>query len=713
MRSILLLTLFVFASALALCQIPAGYYDDTEGLGGDILKETLYNIIKDHKEYVYTHDTTDVWDVLKETDKDPNNSDNVILIYTGWSVDAAQEWNNGNGWEREHVWAKSHGDFGTEMGAGTDVHHLRPIDPSVNSARSNRWFAECNEEYYDNGVPTGSYTSSTEWVWKPRDEVKGDVARMIFYMATRYEGENGEPDLEIIDYIPADNNSPEPLHALLTDLLAWHSEDPVSDTEIQRNNIIYSYQGNRNPYIDHPEWVECIFNDNCTGLWFASLPETLLTDRDEYSYSVSGFGADDEVLSLSGETIPSWLTFTSTSSELGSATALLEGIPASDDIGIHSVSIKLSGNTESIYQNFEIEVIDGNPLAFTSTPVLNAIAGYLYTYDITSTGDEGANFTLSAAVLPEWLDLTNNTGSTATLTGTPLIEHIGVNSVELTLSDDVKTINQNFDILVLDPNDLNQVIITQYYEGESNDKYIEITNVGNSSVDLSDYYIGRWSTTDTPSGLYSDGDPLSGIIEAGETQVYKNPNASVPEYAVNLAEASTSATYFNGDDPIALMKDGDTWEDRVDCLYASIAGGTKWGAETSFYRKDFVMAGNINISVLDGSGEWTEVSVNDVNNAIYGTSEYLGSHVYNTVGIKELNVQIFIYPNPAYDYLNIETESRIKEIEILNITGQTLKRINHYNNSDQLNVSELKSGMYFVKLLDFNNNTSLMKFVKL
>ena len=155
MKYIVLSAIFVFSSLIGSSQIPAGYYDDAQGLGGDVLKTALYNIIKGHTEYIYTTDTTDVWDILKETDRDPDNPDNVILIYTGWSVDAAQEWNNGDGWEREHVWAKSRGDFGTDPGAGTDVHHLRPIDPSVNSARNNRWFAECYEEYFDNGIPTG------------------------------------------------------------------------------------------------------------------------------------------------------------------------------------------------------------------------------------------------------------------------------------------------------------------------------------------------------------------------------------------------------------------------------------------------------------------------------------------------------------------------------------------------------------------------------
>ena len=173
-------------------QVPSGYYNGTDGLTGIDLKTALNNIIKNHIEYPYTSSSTDVWDILKETDKDPNNPNNVILLYSGWSKNGNQEFNGGSGWNREHVWPKSRGDFGDLEGAGTDVHALRPCDISVNSSRSNRWFAECDIEHIDGDGPTGCYTSATEWVWKPNENVKGDVARMIFYMATRYEGENYE-----------------------------------------------------------------------------------------------------------------------------------------------------------------------------------------------------------------------------------------------------------------------------------------------------------------------------------------------------------------------------------------------------------------------------------------------------------------------------------------------------------------------------------------
>ena len=249
--------LFFISIQCAYAQIPEGYYNGTENLSGEALKTALYNIIKGHTEFPYTDSGTDVWDILKETDKDTVNPDNVILLYTGWTANAALEYNNKAGWSREHVWAKSHGDFGTEMGPGTDVHALRPCDITVNSARSNFDFANGGDIYIDGDGTTECRITSNSW--EPRDEVKGDVARMIFYMATRYEGENNEPDLEIVDYV---NSSPykQSLHGKLSDLYKWHLQDTVSNWEINRNNIIYNkFQGNRNPYIDHPEFVKKIW----------------------------------------------------------------------------------------------------------------------------------------------------------------------------------------------------------------------------------------------------------------------------------------------------------------------------------------------------------------------------------------------------------------------------------------------------------------------
>ncbi|MGC9374915.1 MAG: endonuclease [Bacteroidales bacterium] len=244
--------LFIFSQTL-FAQIPDGYYDSAEGLTNNQLKAALHDIIDDHIKYPYSDSGTDTWDILKQADKDPEYTDNVILIYTGSSVNAEQEYNNGNGWNREHVWAKSHGDFGTSEGAGTDAHHLKPSNIDVNGDRDSKDF--------DNGGTQHSvatecyYTSNT---WEPRDAVKGDIARIMFYMAVRYEGDvSGEPDLELVDYITYPTSNP--LFGKLSTLLEWHTQDPVDDFERNRNNVIYSYQNNRNPFIDHPEFVAQIW----------------------------------------------------------------------------------------------------------------------------------------------------------------------------------------------------------------------------------------------------------------------------------------------------------------------------------------------------------------------------------------------------------------------------------------------------------------------
>ncbi|AMO86633.1 Extracellular ribonuclease precursor [Solibacillus isronensis B3W22] len=224
------------------------YYDAAIGKTGAALKSALHNIIDDHTEIPYSN----VWTALRETDEDPNNSNNVILLYTGRSQSKFTNGGNVNDWNREHVWAKSHGGFGTSMGAGTDLHHLRPTDVSVNGTRSNLDFDNGGNEHSE---ASGNYYDSDSW--EPRDSVKGDVARMLFYMAVRYEGDSGELDLELNNQV---NNGTAPYHGKLSVLLQWHKQDPVDNFERTRNEIIYTdYQHNRNPFIDHPEWASAIW----------------------------------------------------------------------------------------------------------------------------------------------------------------------------------------------------------------------------------------------------------------------------------------------------------------------------------------------------------------------------------------------------------------------------------------------------------------------
>ena len=290
--ALMLLALSAFA------QIPEGYYNGTENLSGDALKSVLHEIINDHQEYSY-NDLRDF--ILSDTDEDPDNSNNIILLYTGRSQAKSTFGGGANDWNREHVWAKSHGDFGTTPPCGTDAHHLRPTDASVNSSRGNLDFD--NGGVYHSEATGCRYDSDS---WEPRDEVKGDVARMIFYMAVRYEGDNGEPDLEVVDEV---NTYPAPEHGKLSALLEWNELDPPDDFENHRNDVIYSYQNNRNPFIDHPEFVAKIFGpsagtetytQNTLKCWYAA---------GNVSYVMETKGSSDyeiQLMDISGRLVETW-----------------------------------------------------------------------------------------------------------------------------------------------------------------------------------------------------------------------------------------------------------------------------------------------------------------------------------------------------------------------------------------------------------------------
>ncbi|MDT9701365.1 endonuclease [Streptomyces sp. P17] len=250
-------TVLVGLSVPALTATPAAatttaydstYYKDAIGKTGTSLKSSLHTIISTQTQLSYSA----VWEALKVTDQDPNNSNNVKLLYSGISRSKSLSGGSTGNWNREHVWAQSHGDFGTSAGPGTDLHHMRPEDVQVNSVRGNKDFDNGGSSFTNSG---GSLTDSNSF--EPRDAVKGDVARMILYMAVRYEGDDAWPDLEPNDTV---TNGGVPYHGRLSVLKAWNDQDPPDAFEERRNQLIYTnYQGNRNPFIDHPEWVEAIW----------------------------------------------------------------------------------------------------------------------------------------------------------------------------------------------------------------------------------------------------------------------------------------------------------------------------------------------------------------------------------------------------------------------------------------------------------------------
>lgn len=229
--------------------VPAGYYDDAEGKTGEDLCSSLHTIISANVEQL-TYD--ELWEALKVTDEDPANPDNVILFYSGESRGEDANGGDPDDWNREHVWAKSHGDFGESEGPGTDLFHMRPTDVTVNALRGNLDFDEGGDEVEE--APGNFYDDDS---FEPRDAVKGDVARAIMYMDVRYDGDDGFPDLAVNDEV---NNDSAPNFGRISVLLQWNQEDPPDSFEQNRNDVIYDqFQHNRNPFIDHPEWANEIW----------------------------------------------------------------------------------------------------------------------------------------------------------------------------------------------------------------------------------------------------------------------------------------------------------------------------------------------------------------------------------------------------------------------------------------------------------------------
>jgi len=262
-----LLLLFLFTSGFA--QAPTGYYTTATG-SGYTLKTQLYSIIKDHTVLSYgdlyvTYETSDIdnffekdGSVLDMYSENPAGTD----PYT-YSIASAQRCGSsgyakeGDCYNREHIIPQSI--FSQASPMVSDAHFITPTDGEVNGIRSNyphSTVATATQTTL-NGSKLGASTTAgyTGPVFEPIDEVKGDIARMYFYFATRYEN-------TVAGYnYPMFNNSTNKVFttAFLNQLLAWHNQDPVSAREIARNNAIYARQNNRNPYIDNPDYVTAIW----------------------------------------------------------------------------------------------------------------------------------------------------------------------------------------------------------------------------------------------------------------------------------------------------------------------------------------------------------------------------------------------------------------------------------------------------------------------
>lgn len=244
---------------------PDAYYNSLDNLASTALRQALQDIIAD-PEVVREQSYADVYDILKDADQNPENSNEVWLVYTEQGrpkLDIQTTSNNTGTWNREHTYPRSRGGFysieeddiadGAEIywttnadslrHGNSDAHALRAVDGPENSSRGNQNYGPMG---YDG--PNGTAGS-----------FKGDVARSVLYMAVRYN------DLSVVDGYP--DSSVEGNLGDLETLLDWHRNDPPDDFEMNRNNIVYTWQYNRNPFIDQPDLVEYIWGNQVGEVW--------------------------------------------------------------------------------------------------------------------------------------------------------------------------------------------------------------------------------------------------------------------------------------------------------------------------------------------------------------------------------------------------------------------------------------------------------------
>lgn len=285
------LILVAFAAAMAVADVPPGYYDPVDTSSQPALRATLHDVIDGHQRYPYTASSTDTWDILNQADEDPLDPGRILDVYRNRSI---IKYPGGNSsYNREHVWPNSYGfpDDNSGNYPYTDCHHLMLCDISYNSLRGSNIFADCTsgcqsyptQEY--NGTSGVNYRAASAPIdiWETWDHRKGDIARAMFYMDVRYEGDTGnEPDLILTDdpfliqSSQTGDNEPVAYMGLLSTLLAWHEADPVDDDERRRNDVVQQYQHNRNPFVDHPEWVDLLFDDGVTAAPAPSLLDIVL-----------------------------------------------------------------------------------------------------------------------------------------------------------------------------------------------------------------------------------------------------------------------------------------------------------------------------------------------------------------------------------------------------------------------------------------------------
>lgn len=353
MKRFLLLTAITFCFQFSFSQIPNGYYDSATG-SGYTLKTQLHNIIDDHTSVSYS---PGVWNAFYTTDV---RSDGYVWdTYSNCNFTLGDDQDSGSGgtaecqyYNREHSFPRNW--FGGEVEPmNTDLFHIMPTDKYVNGRRGNLEYGEVANpsEIFNNGSKIGenTYGSFTGTVFEPIDDYKGDFARNYFYMVTRYE--------DIISAWPGSNMLDGSSDQCFTEwalnmLIEWHNADPVSQKEIDRNAAIYNIQNNRNPFIDHPEYVAQIWGG--TGVFISDVQHSPVSPK------------SSDVVTVTATITSAGGTITSANLKWGTATGnYTNTVTMSSSKGSYTGNIPAQTDGTTVY--YVIEATDDNAQSATSS----------------------------------------------------------------------------------------------------------------------------------------------------------------------------------------------------------------------------------------------------------------------------------------------------------------------------------------------------------
>ena len=410
-----------------LADMPRDYYPNSlEGKNGAELKTELHNLLKNHTRLPYgSRDYNQIactWTVFKKSDVRPNGK--VWDMYSNNSYNFSNGAGATKGMNIEHSvpkswWGDAYDETATPLtrfkyDGSYDLHHLTPSDAAANTAKSNYPLGEVDSPLFDNGVTkvgTGQANGRATNLFDPADEYKGDFARMYLYFVTCYQDYSWKSSALSMF---AQNSYPTLNAYGQSLLLKWHRQDPVSQKEIDRNNAVYSFQGNRNPFIDYPNMVEYIWGDSTnyefsfSGQSTSAQSISISNDKIEFGYIGTETSKDKEIY-IKGKNLTTDITAKLLNNDSGDFSLGMSNLPAHElnttginlaitfsprSIGTRNVTLRLSSDELSAPVDITI-----------SGTVLLSDASYLRIIDIKSTykkSDEPVRLMLNMNLDTQW-----------------------------------------------------------------------------------------------------------------------------------------------------------------------------------------------------------------------------------------------------------------------------------------------------------------------